>query len=94
MIEHPAYGNIDNGYENDNQEVLIEKHIQVLRRRIKYQCGQDSKYYKPLCGISDGYVRNKHLKVKLDLCESQINDLLQVNFKMGSRNAEDHYMNI
>lgn len=71
MIEHPAYGNIDNGYENDNQEVLIGKHIQVLRRRIKYQCEQDSKYYKPLCGISDGYVRNKHLKVKLDLCESQ-----------------------
>ena len=31
MIEHPVYGNIDNGYENDNQEVLIGKHIQVLR---------------------------------------------------------------
>lgn len=83
--KYVAYGTLDDGYESDHEKVRLGVNINDLRARIAFQCDQIPKYSK-LRKEPDVKKRNKHLQNKggcfFDLCESQINDLIRVNFTM------------
>ena len=81
LLEYVDDGSLDDGFENDGQEVRLGEKIYQLRRRIAYQCWEnpdyDARREEP-----NGTKRNKHLKTCMDLTPSQINDLIRVNFTM------------
>ena len=82
MSDYITKGTLDDGFESDGQRVWLGNRIACLRRAIEFQCDQIPKY-SDLRNEPDGKKRNKHLGTTFDLCESQINDLIRVNFTMG-----------
>ena len=77
-------GFLDDGFESDGQKVNVGSRIIKLRRRIAYQCWEDTDYNSRR-RLVNGAKRNKHIKTTKDLTPSQIKDLIRVNFTIKCR---------
>ena len=80
-------GSLDDGFESDGQKVNVGSRIIKLRRRIAYQCWEDTDYNSRR-RLVNGTKRNKHIKTTTDLTPSQIKDLIRVNFTMRERYSD------